>query len=502
MKKPKKQKPSVTESPEDRMLRLRSQHKERLEAAQDLIGKDDAKCEAEWRWYVSEVDPEDPQILYNLGVCIQQRANCPEQRHEAADFYSRAISSPVCALDTKSSAMNALGLLMMKVGRNDKALICFNLALQIDAGCKEAVINRGTLFLDELEFEKADAEFEQILRLAPEDPTARMNSGIIKLLMGDLKAGFRDYEYRFQVQDNKAKRIQSSKPLWKGEPLLGKTILLSQEQGFGDLFQFVRYSLILAMQGATVWLVCDKLCVELLKGVPGLSRVSDTFDDAEPFDYHCPIMSVPHFVGTTLENVPNGVPYIMPRDWAPAGEKRWPRVRIPIREEVYEDNCDRLLSAILGDKRSKCIALVWAGSPRHGKDYARSMEPEVFQPLIDAHPECQFYSLQVGPKADQVSRLKNVIDLAPIAAQSGDWTGTAQILQQIDLLITVDTACAHLAGALARPVWMLCPLSPDWRWMLGRESSPWYPTMRLFRQAKKDGWGEVIERVNQELFKL
>ncbi len=145
----------------------------------------------------------------------------------------------------------------------------------------------------------------------------------------------------------------------------------------------------------------------------------------------------------------------------------------------------------------KKIGLVFAGSPRHGKDAWRSIEPEAFQPLIDSHPECTFYSLQCGPRADECSRIRNVIDLAPTIT---DWTDTAQAILQLDLVISVDTAVVHLAGALGKPVWMLTPFSPDFRWMLTREDSAWYPHLKLFRQEKTGDWSPVLERINASLW--
>ncbi len=183
-------------------------------------------------------------------------------------------------------------------------------------------------------------------------------------------------------------------------------------------------------------------------------------------------MSLPHLLGTTLENVPSGVPYIADSDW--------PKIEVP-------------------PATGKRIAIVWAGSPRHGKDLARSMTPEDFQPIVDSRPDFQFYSLQLGPREGEFSRLRNVTDLAPIVGVTKDWTGTAQALQQIDLLICVDTGTLHLAGALARPAWAFIPRAADWRWMTSGESSPWYPTLKLFRQEKAGEWQNPITRVVEAL---
>lgn len=258
----------------------------------------------------------------------------------------------------------------------------------------------------------------------------------------------------------------------------GKTILLWEDQGFGDQIMFARYipELKKRWPDCKIWYRGNGVLRNLFKGIPALDRffsIEDELPNENEYDFHCPLLSLPHRFGTTMETIPNDVPYIE--------DPRWSRYDIGGR--WIED-------------KKKRIGLCWAGSPRHGKDHFRSIVPEEFQALIDSHPECKFYSLQVGPKADEVSRLKNVIDLAPTIT---DFTDTAQALLQLNLLVSVDTALVHLAGALNVPCFMACPLSPDWRWLLERETSPWYPKLKLFRQAKTGDWTSVLERISKEL---
>lgn len=255
----------------------------------------------------------------------------------------------------------------------------------------------------------------------------------------------------------------------------GKTILLTSEQGLGDDIMFIRYARELKKRWPTckVWFRGGILLRNLFKGVDGLDRF--ILGDEKPpddYDYHCSMLSLPHRFGTTLETIPDETPYISPVE----GWEEW---ELPLKGTSI-----------------RRIGLCWAGSPRHGKDAWRSLPPESFQSMIDTHCEKQFYSLQVGPRADECARLTNIIDLAPSIT---DFTDTAQAILQLDLVVTCDSAVGHLAGALEKPVWICLPHSPDWRWRLETEKSEWYPTARLFRQEKTGEWEPVLKRINEAL---
>jgi tetratricopeptide (TPR) repeat protein len=451
------------------MNAIRTDHQAELQLAHRM-GQEGNFAESEriYKDYLQKA-PDDAAVNFNVGVLIQQRANCPDDRFEAAEFYERVIKSSNADMELRASSLNNIGILMSKVDQPEKAAKCFNLALQLDPLHVEARINYAESLRFNCQWREAKDQFDTILEIEPGSPSARFNRGMLGVMCGDLKQGFEDYEYRFDVKAFPTARFVSDKPLWQGESLHGKTILLTTEQGFGDAIQFIRYAAELKQRwNCQVWFYGHTLLMELFKGVTGLDRAFDQ-SDVEDFDFHVPIMSLPHRLGTTLETIPANVPYIQPTGWTP--------YYIPP-----------------SDKRK--VGLVWAGSPRHGKDAYRSIEPEQYQSIIDAHPECQFYTLQVGPRCMEAARLTNVICLEPHIL---GWEYTAQALQQLDLLITVDTACAHLAGALARPVWMLCPESPDFRWMLERETSPWYPTMRIFRQPSRNSWQPVLDRIKNEL---
>ena len=445
---------------------------EALQRAQDLQ-RDKKWTEAIplWREHL-EFDPQDAAVWFNLGAALQATADSPADRYAAAECYQKVLTCPGVEMDTKAHAMSNLGVMMLKVGHHAKAMICFNLATQIDPTNAAARVNLGDALRYEGKYDAADAEFEAVLKLDPESHGAKFSSGMIKLLLGDLEEGFRLYESRHFVDSFPAKLFITDVPSWNGEDLDGKTLLVTQEQGYGDTFQMVRYCAELKNQWPD--------CRIIFRGDAALKNIILTADGVDAFvtdasevayDYHVPTMSLPFRMGTTLASIPSAVPYI-----GTGG------------------------AGIISDEKLEAgsfnVALVWAGSPRHGRDEFRSFEPELFQPLVDAHPECSFYSLQCGPRADEVAKLRNVTDLAPIIS---DWTHTAQALHQLDLLITVDTAIAHLAGALSCNVWMLTPHSPDWRWLLGRSDSPWYPTMRLFRQEREGGWQGVIKQISKAL---
>lgn len=448
---------------------------EQLQLAHDL-GQQGKHQEAEalYRDFLSS-DPGHPQVNFNMGVLIQQRANTPADRYEAASFYEKTILSGDADMELRASGLNNLGILMMKVEEPEKAAAAFKYALTMDPLHVEARINYAESLRFNNEFSEASKEFDTVLAMQPGSPSARFNRGMLGIMFGDLKQGFEDYEYRFDVPAFPTPRFVSDKPLWRGEDLNEKIILLTEEQGFGDSIQFIRFAgeLKRLWPACKVWFYGSALLMELFKGVTALDRVFPKAD-VEDFDFHCPLLSLPHRLGTTLATIPAEVPYIWP-------VPNWQQFTLPLSVASFH-------------KRK--IGLVWAGSPRHGKDKWRSLEPEQFQPLIDSATDCQFYSLQVGPRWEEVERLKNIVSLAPDLL---GWEYTAQAIQQLDLVLTVDTAVAHLTGALGKPVWMLCPHSPDFRWMLKREDSPWYPTMRIFRQSSRDDWRTPLVGIQKAL---
>lgn len=432
-----------------------------------------------------EIAPRHVQVLWNLGVLVQRRADSPAEHREAMEFYHDVIKESQGDLKTVSSAFTNMGVMMGKVNHIEEAEICFGMALKMNPENNAARINYADVLRHNGKYSEANKEFGEVLRLDPESASAKFSLGMIALLFGDLKTGFELYEARFDVDSFPTKRFKSDKPEWKGEDLDGKTILIWEEQGFGDTFMMCRFFRELKAKWPTckVWFRGNVLYRNIAKGMSGL----DLFMPVESvpmslYDYHCPIMSLPHRLGTTHGTIPNAAPYIHPHE-------SWTPFDLPIAQGFDGDGIE-------GEDPRQRIGLCWSGSPRHGKDHFRSVAPEAFQSLIDSHPDIVLYSLQVGPRAHSCARLKGITDLAPAIT---DFTDTAQAIQQLDLVISVDTAIVHLAGALGKPCWMLCPFSPDWRWQLTGDTTPWYKEMRLFRQKTPGDWAHVLKRISDEL---
>jgi tetratricopeptide (TPR) repeat protein len=335
-------------------------------------------------------------------------------------------------------------------------------------------VNYADILRHNGDYREANREFGEVLKLEPDSAIAKFAMGMIHLSFGDLAKGWELYESRFDVETFPTKRLKSDRPIWDGEDLAGKTILVWEEQGFGDSFHFCRYFKELKRRGAQVFFRGNILYRKIAQGMIGLDEFFAIEDSMPDFDYHCAILSLPRKTGIMLEPAPT--PYLVAApSWSP----------YVISERVRIDHPER-----------KKVGLCWAGSPRHGKDAFRSIAPEAYQGLIDAHPDINFFSLQVGPRAGECQQIARITDLAPTIL---DFADTAQAILQLDLVISVDTAVVHLAGALGRPCWMLCPFSPDWRWQLSGEDSPWYPLLRLFRQEQPGDWEPALNRINEAL---
>jgi len=264
--------------------------------------------------------------------------------------------------------------------------------------------------------------------------------------------------------------------LWAAPPSgsRAKTILLHSEQGIGDTIQFVRYAKAVAGRGGRRILECQPGLKKLLEGVPEFDAVYGEGEDLPEFDVHAPLLSLPHIFGTTMETIPSDIPYIQG----------------PENSEISEKISSRANHLKVG--------LVWAGNPGHTNDRNRSIPLASFEPIFDLKG-IQFYSLQVGEGRKQIGHFHyqdKIIDLNP------DFSATASAIDQLDLVISVDTSIAHLSGAMGRPTWTLLPFVPDWRWLMNRDDTPWYPGMRLFRQPEIGDWESVILKVSESLRRI
>jgi hypothetical protein len=324
--------------------------------------------------------------------------------------------------------------------------------------------------------EAAARSYEEALRLKPDYADAHLNRALLWLLLGDFERGWPEYEWRWRCRGFPKPAFRQ--PAWDGSPLQGRTILLHAEQTLGDTLQFIRYAPLVRQRGGKGLLVVPPPLLSLLARCPGVDGLAAQGSPLPDFDIHAPLLSLPGLFRTTLATIPAEVPYLAAD---PQLVERWRR------EE------DRLTGAFR-------VGLVWQGPSKHQWDRQRSLPLERFEPLARL-PGVRLFRLQPGPGAEQLRSIGErfpVIDLGS-RLDPASFEDMAAVMASLDLIISVDSDLAHLAGALGRPVWLLLPFAPDWRWLLGREDSPWYPTMRLFRQKEPGNWDGVVDAVVGDL---
>jgi tetratricopeptide (TPR) repeat protein len=409
------------------------------------------------------LDPEFAAAHGNLGIVLQRLG----RPGEAVASFQRAA-----ALRPDDATLFRLGVALAQQNRFDEAIDCYRAVLALQPDAARAHYNLGNALGGLHRPEEALASFTRALELEPDLAEAHWNAALLRLLKGDFPNGWRDYEWRWRAGVQPAPRDYGDRPRWSGEqPLNGRRILVHAEQGFGDTLQFVRYANLLANRGATVFLEAPVALTSLLADMRGIGGVIAEGEALPPFDFHIPLMSLPLAFGTTLETIPAQVPYLAPPP--PSRVAAW-RARLPAD----------------GKRR---IGIAWSGARPDGNDHGRSMPLAALAPIL-ASPGCRFVVVQTDRADDD--GLPELIDLR---SQITDFADTAAILAGLDLVITIDTAVAHLAGAMARPVWIMLPYAPAWRWLLGRDDCPWYPTARLFRQLRPGDWSDVVERVRAAL---
>ena len=405
-----------------------------------------------------------PGVHSNLGIVRQSQYRFDE----AAEHFRRAVDLDPDAAEFHSN----LGSVLQLQGKLDEAIRCHERALALNPSYAEAHNNLGLALELQGRIEEAQTCFDAALALKPDFAKARLNKALLELLSGDLPSGLLHYESRWEITPPRG----FHQPQWRGEPLHGATILLHAEQGLGDTIQLLRYVPLVQIAGGTVVLEVRESQTRLAAQIPGIATVISSGEPLPHFDWHCPLMSLPLAMGTTLKTIPAHVPYLS----------------VP-------PEASRKASAMPWSEAGLRVGIAWAGSPTHLRDWFRSINLSTLRPLLDL-PGTTFYSLQKGPAATELAATENqIIDLGPHIEDMAD---TAAMIQRLDLVIGVDTSVVHLAGALGKPVWALLPLAPDWRWLRDREDSPWYPTMRLFRQPKLNDWPSVIHSVRIALTKF
>jgi tetratricopeptide (TPR) repeat protein len=361
---------------------------------------------------------------------------------------------------------------LLKQGKYREAEKNYKSALELDKNYNDAKTNYGALLLELGQIEEAVKQYDEVLQNDPSNSTAHFNKAVALLLSGKLEEGWKEYDWRFYKGN--VEKPEFAKPEWKGEDLTGKTILVHDEQGVGDSIQFVRFLKLLKEKNTNVVFKCRKVLINLYKNLDFVDELVDLTEtyNAE-YDYEISLLSLPHVLKIDLNNIPLSDSYLN------------------IDAELTE-NWKNKLSGIEKLK----VGLVWKGNPNHEFDFKRSVSLREFKNILK-NDNIVFYSLQ---KENSQTELKNtgIIDLSTDFSNLED---TAAAIAEIDLVITVDTAAAHLAGALGKEAWVLLPNIPDWRWLLNRDDSPWYSSIKLFRQEEPGKWENVFADIKNELNK-
>lgn len=451
---------------------------------------------------ITELNPNDARIYYNLGIAFQDKG-----QHDTAIFcYQKVLQLNPQFVDAYNNLGNALiekkqfdeaipylqraiqlnpnlatayvnlGIALNEKGQFDEAISYFKKALQLDPQYDMAYYNLGRTFHYYGRLDEAITYFKKAIELNPTYADAHYGLSLTFLLSGNFREGWKEYEWRKKLKDYYQRNFP--KPLWNGFNIIGKSILLHAEQGFGDNIQFIRYAPLVAQCGAKVFVECQKELKLLFQKVDGVNQVIARGEQLPEFDIHCPLLSLPLIFNTMIETIPTNIPYlsvdsILMQEW---------------RNKVT-------------NKHSKLkIGLVWAtGIGDLSK--LKSFPLDTFSPLAQ-FDNITFYSLQKGEAAKQAKNPPKGMKLIDYTDEINDFSDTAALIKNLDLVISADTAVAHLAGALGNPVWTLLPSVSIYQWMLHREDSPWYPTMKLFRQPSQGDWESVIDKVIDELQKL
>jgi Tfp pilus assembly protein PilF len=416
---------------------------------------------------ILKIQPDKVEIYNNLGLILIRQGHLDE----AITCYQTAIQLNPNFFD----AFYNLGAIFQDKMQLDDAIKYYSRALSLDPNIADVHYNLGIALRDTLRIDEAITCYRNALKLNPNLAAAHFNLSLALLLSGNYTEGWKEYEWRWKVE-SLSQRRNFLQPQWNRSDIRGKTVLLYTEDGFGDTIQFIRYVPLVAQRAAKVIVECQKELVSLAQNIEGVYRVVSQGERLPDIDVYCSLLRLPYLFKTTIDTIPTGIPYIKP---APALIEKW-------RDKIAHDN-------------SKLkIGLAWAGSPREGKLRHRSCPLEMFSVLSELD-DIVFYSLQKGVPESGRTNLPDHFKFVDYMEEVADFSDTAALIENLDLVISVDTAVAHLAGALGKKVWTLVSFPPDWRWMLNCKNSPWYPTMQVFRQPSQGEWNVVIDSIFNEL---
>lgn len=408
-----------------------------------------------------QLEPDLAEAHNNLGVALQARG----RGDEALDSLRRAIE----LRPDYAEAYNNLGNVMHDRGALDEAIGAYRRSLVLQPDYVEAHHNLGNALRSAGQPAESIASFDRALERQPEAATIHLSRAMAWLEMQDYRRGWPEYEWRLKCPRFAIPRFD--RPMWDGRPLEGQTILLHADHGLGDAIQFIRYAPMVRDRGGRVIVSCPGAAARLLATCEGVDLVVVVGTPLPAFDVYAPLMSLPGLFGTDATSIPALVPYLsadpaLVRFWAAA---------LPATDEL-------------------CIGVAWQGNPTHARDRFRSFPLDRLAPIA-ARPEVKLYSLQKGHGREQLAALAGRFPVVDLADSLGDMMDTAAVVSSLDLVIVADTSVAHLAGALGVPVWVALPMAADWRWLPGRDDSPWYPTMRLFHQRRWGDWDDVFTRM-------
>jgi hypothetical protein len=391
-----------------------------------------------------------------------------------------AIVSYGLAIDSKANYAYAycnLGVALQALGSMPAALLSYDRAIALDPTDAISHYNRALLMQDTLRWDEALQSYDRAIELDPRFADAQYNRAVMQLFCGDFEHGWRNFEWRWKNAERLGFGTERGfpQPLWLGETdIAGKRVLVHSEGGLGDTVQFCRYIPLLAARGAIVYLEIQAPLRGVLAGIQGVSKVISKGEAPPEFDCHCPLMSLPLAMNTTLDTIPFAAKYLH-TDVAAAA--RW--------------------RALLGKTKRPRVGIVWSGNPRNAIDQRRSIRLSDWTPHLP--DECDYFCLQDEVREADAAVLADNARIRRFDAKELDFVSTAALCECMDVVISVDTSIAHLCGALGLPIWILLPLVPDWRWLRERPDSPWYLTAKLFRQKTPGDWDEVLTRVATEL---
>ena len=441
------------------------------------------------------LSPDDPELFYNQGVALEGLGRLGEalasydraidlngnyaEAHnnrglvlEKLGRFAEALESCDHAIALQkdyAKAFNNRGAVFQELNRMEEAIESYNRAIALKPDDAVAYNNRGTVFQETRRFEEAEENYNRAIALQPDYAEAHLNQSLLKLLMGDYLAGWTLHEWRWKTAGKKSAYFFKQRPWLGEESLRNKKILIYPEQGIGDFIQFCRYIPLLEKEGAKIILMVPRPLARLFSGPWKRFTIIEEGQTFPPFDLHCPLMSLPMIFKTTVSTIPADIPYLFPD---PEQTAAWGRR--------------------LGTKVKKRIGLAWSGNPNHKNDRKRSVPLECLSPLRGLPFE--FHSLQKEYRGND-RLLMGETGILDHSGELRDFSDTAALISEMDLVLSADTSAAHLSGAMGKPVWVLLPYAPDFRWLLDRSDSPWYSTATLFRQNTLGDWGTVLSEV-------